>query len=212
MKTLKLWFAVLVMLPVFAMAQEQQDPYALLQAVASKTFEEIKQRQPEIKENPEVLKDIVEQQLLPYVDYKFAGAKVLGKHFKSVSRDKIPVFFEEFRKYLISTYAIALAQYDDQEVEFEPARDFANKKAVTVRVLVKEEGRPDIKIAFKVRKSRKTNEWKAWDMEAEGISMLSSKRSEFEAILRQEGVDKVIALLKEKNNETISLGTDANEA
>lgn len=208
MNAFKRLLLLVVFLPLTAFAQEKQDPYKLLQEVATITFAQIKERQPEIKENPEVLKQIVETELLPYIDYKFAGAKVLGKYFKSTPKDRIPVYFEEFRKYLISTYAVALAQYDDQEVFFEPAKDFSKKKAVTVRALIREDGRPDIKIAFNVRKSRKTNEWKAFDMVAEGISMVSSKRSEFESILRQDGIDKVIELMKEKNNQSISLNKD----
>lgn len=183
----------------------QENPYEILQNVAGKTFERIKSQQAQIKQDPEILKLIVEEELLPYTDYKFAGAKVLGKHFKSVPREKIPVFFEEFRKYLIATYAGALALYEDQGVQFEPAKSFKGKKAVTVRAIIQDEGRPDIKIAFKVRRSSKTKEWKAYDMVAEGISMVSSKRSEFEAVLRKDGIDRVIAIMKEKNGQKIKL-------
>lgn len=186
----------------------EENPYKILEEVAGKTFASIKTQQAKIKKNPEILKDIVEKELLPYTDYKFAGAKVLGKRFKSVPREKIPVFFEEFRKYLIATYAGALALYEGQTVEFEPGKSFEGKKAVTVRAVISEDGRPDIKVAFKVRRSSKTKEWRVWDMEAEGISMLSSKRSEFESILRQEGIDKIIAIMQEKNNQKINLKED----
>lgn len=195
------------MLSLTTMAQE--NPYQILQDVAVKTFERIKTQQELIKTDPEILKLIVEEELLPYTDYKFAGAKVLGKHFKSVPREKIPVFFEEFRKYLIATYAGALALYEDQEVQFEPAKSFKGKKAITVRAVIKDEGRPDIKIAFKVRRSSKTKEWRAYDMVAEGISMLSSKRSEFESVLRQDGIDKVIEIMKQKNQQKISLDQES---
>lgn len=186
----------------------EENPYKILEEVAGKTFASIKTQQAKIKKNPEILKDIVEKELLPYTDYKFAGAKVLGKRFKSVPREKIPVFFEEFRKYLIATYAGALALYEGQTVKFEPGKSFEGKKAVTVRAVISEDGRPDIKVAFKVRRSSKTKEWRVWDMEAEGISMLSSKRSEFESILRQEGIDKIIAIMQEKNNQKINLKKD----
>lgn len=196
------------------MAFANENPYELLQQVATKTFDTIKTNQAQIKEDPNYLKSIVEKELLPYVDYRFAGAKVLGKHFKSIAKDKekMATFFEVFRKYLIATYAVALSQYDDQQVFFEPAKDFAKKKSVTVRAIIKDESRPDIKIAFQVRKSSKTKEWKAYDMVAEGISMVSSKRSEFESILRQEGVDKVIAIMQEKNNQSIKLKSEDADA
>lgn len=208
-----MWFKKVAWLLFFAVFSgavwAQENPYEILQDVATKTFSRIKAEQTQLKQEPDLLKVIVEEELLPYVDYKFAGAKVLGKYFKSVPREQIPVYFEEFRKYLIATYAVALAQYEDQDVLFEPEKDFAGKKAVTVRAVIKDDNRPDIKIAFKVRRSSKTKEWKAYDMVAEGISVLSSKRSEFESVLRQEGIEKVIAIMKEKNAQKITAKNDA---
>lgn len=183
----------------------QENPYQLLTDVASKTFDRIKREQPQLKSDPSGLKVIVVEELLPHIDYKFAALKVLGKHYRTVPKERIPEYIEVFREYLITTYAIAMGQYDDQTVEFQPAKDFAKKKNVTVRALVKEEGRPDIKIAFKVRKNKKTNEWKAYDLVAEGISLLSSKQSELESVLRQEGIEKVISILKDKNQQPITI-------
>lgn len=188
-----------------AFASNQNDPYQLVKDVASVTFDRIKKEQSQIQENPELLRTIMEEELLPYVDYKFSAAKVLGKHYKNVTRAELQEFVKVFREYLITTYALALGYYDDQEVEFAPGRTFDGKKTVTVRALVKESGRPDIKIAFKVRKNSRTNKWKAYDMVAEGISMLSSKHTEFQSILRKEGVQKVIQLMQDKIDKPIVL-------
>lgn len=192
-------------------AQEPEDPYQLLSEVATKTFDRIKAERTEIEKNPEILREIMKEELLPYVDYKFAALKVLGRHFKSVPQDKIPEYIQEFRAYLVTTYALAMAQYDNQIVEFEPGKDYTDDKMVTVRAVVREQGKPDINISFKVRKNSRTEEWRAFDMVAEGISMLSSKQSEFESIIRQQGIDAVIALLKEKNQQPIRLETDNQE-
>lgn len=203
--------ALALSLSLNVQAQEPEDPYQLLSEVASKTFDRIKSERSQIEQNPEILRDIMKQELLPYVDYKFAALKVLGRHFKSVPQDKLPEYIQEFRGYLITTYALAMAQYNDQVVEFEPGRNYDGEKMVTVRAVVREQGKPDINISFKVRKNSRTEEWRAFDMVAEGISMLSSKQSEFESIIRQEGIDAVIALLKEKNQQPIRLPKDENK-
>lgn len=201
----KLMLVVLLGVTAPVWAQESQNPYELVSEVATITFDRIKKERAEIEKNPELLRTIMEQELLPYVDYKFAALKVLGKHFKSVPKQKIPEFIQVFREYLISTYALALAQYDDQTVVFDPPKDVKGKKSATVRALIKEEGRPDIKLAFKVRLNKKTKQWKAYDMVAEGISLLSSKQSELESVIRQQGIDKVIEMLAEKNKQPINL-------
>lgn len=188
-----------------AAASDQSDPFEMVRDVASITFDRIKQEQTQIQENPELLRTIMEEELLPYVDYKFSAAKVLGKHYRKVSRAELQEFVKVFREYLITTYALALGYYDDQVVEFAPNGKFDGKRTVTVRALIKEPGRPDIKIAFKVRKSSKSKKWKAYDMVAEGISMLSSKHTEFQSILRKEGVGRVIQLMKDKIEKPIVL-------
>lgn len=130
---------------------------------------------------------------------------VLGNQARKVPKQKLGEFVNVFREYLVTTYANAMGYYDDQTVSFEPAGDYSDKKIVTVRALIQDEGKPDIKVAFKVRKDRRTNQWGAYDMVAEGISLLSSKRSEFESILRQEGIETVIALMQKKIDNPIVL-------
>ena len=188
-----------------AVAQvDASDPYALVQTVAAKTFDRIKNEKQSISQNPEALRVIMEEELLPYIDYRFSAFMVLGKHFRSVPKEHLDEYVQVFREYLITSYAIAMGYYDDQTVEFEPAGDAANKKTVTVRAVIKDDKRPDIKIAFKVRKSR-SNDWRAYDMVAEGISLLSSKRTEFESVLRQEGITKVIEIMRKTIEEPIKL-------
>ena len=193
-----------------AQAQEvnEQNPYELVKDVASKTFDRIKANQEAVKADPEMLRTIMEEELVPHIDYKFAAFMVLGKHFKSVPQEKMGEYITVFRQYLITSYAVAMGYYDNQTVQFEPESSFDDKKSVTVRAVVQDPKRPEIKIAFKVRKDSKTNEWKAYDMVAEGISMLNSKRSEFESILRQEGIDAVIALMRDKIGKPVELNQD----
>ena len=186
-------------------AQEvnEQNPYALVKEAGQKTFDRIKASQAQIEKDPEELRTIMKEELLPHIDYQFAAFKVLGKYFKSVPKDKLSEYVQVFRQYLITTYAVAMGYYDNQKVTFEPEGDFSDKKSVTVRAVVQDPGRPDIKVAFQVRKDSRTNEWKASDMVAEGISLLDSKRSEFEPILRQEGIDAVLKLMREKIEQPV---------
>jgi phospholipid transport system substrate-binding protein len=208
-KTLVQWGVIALSLTFASLAQGQEDPYGMIQDVANKTFKRINTERPQIKQDPEVLRKIMEQELLPYIDYKFSALKVLGKYYKKVPREKFPEYLNVFRTYLVTTYAIALSYYDDQEVTFQPAQDTEGKKAITVRAIISDDNRPDINLSFKLRKNRKTNEWKAYDMVAEGISMLSSKQSEFEPILRKEGVDAVIALMREAIAKPLVLEDDS---
>nr|WP_252731937.1 ABC transporter substrate-binding protein [Paraglaciecola arctica] len=191
---------------------ESQNPYVMLEDVATKTFKRIKKERQLIEVDPELLRTVMEEELIPHVDYSFSALKVLGKYYKKVPREKIPEYISVFRSYLITTYALAMAYYDGQDVEFQPVREVTGEKTVTVRAVVKEPGRPDINLAFKLRKNSKTNEWKAYDMVAEGISLLSSKQSEFQTILRKDGIQKVIDLMKNTISKPINIDLEEKES
>ncbi|MBU3002249.1 ABC transporter substrate-binding protein [Paraglaciecola arctica] len=184
----------------------------MLEDVATKTFKRIKKERQLIEVDPELLRTVMEEELIPHVDYSFSALKVLGKYYKKVPREKIPEYISVFRSYLITTYALAMAYYDGQDVEFQPVREVTGEKTVTVRAVVKEPGRPDINLAFKLRKNSKTNEWKAYDMVAEGISLLSSKQSEFQTILRKDGIQKVIDLMKNTISKPINIDLEEKES
>nr|WP_039989966.1 ABC transporter substrate-binding protein [Paraglaciecola arctica] len=201
---------ILIFCSGIAQAQNE-NPYVMLEDVATKTFSRIKKERQLIEVEPELLRTVMEEELLPYVDYSFSALKVLGKYYKKVPRDKIPEYISVFRSYLITTYALAMAYYDGQDVEFQPVREVTDEKTVTVRAVVREPGRPDINLAFKLRKNNKTNEWKAYDMVAEGISLLSSKQSEFQSILRKDGIQKVIDLMNNTISKPINIDPEKKE-
>ncbi|AEP29034.1 toluene tolerance family protein [Glaciecola nitratireducens FR1064] len=209
--SLKKWLisiltAMIFMVPAsVTVAAEQSDPYVMINEVAMLTFDRIKREKSQIKSNPELLRTVMEEELLPYIDYRFSAFKVLGKYANKVPREKLLEFVSVFREYLITSYAVALGYYDDQQVEFAPAMEFDGRSDVTVRAVIKDGDRPDIKVAFKVRKDRQSDQWQVYDMVAEGISLLSSKRTEFESILRQDGIDKVIELMRKSIAEPIKL-------
>jgi len=208
---LRKWLISLVTAMIFmvpattTVAAEQSDPYVMIKEVAMLTFDRIKREKVQIKNNPELLRTVMEEELLPYIDYRFSAFKVLGKYANKVPREKLLEFVSVFREYLITSYAVALGYYDDQLVEFAPALEFDGRSDVTVRAVIKEGDRPEIKVAFKVRKDRQSDQWQVYDMVAEGISLLSSKRTEFESILRQDGIDKVIELMRKSIAEPIKL-------
>lgn len=179
-------------------AVDATDPNALVDMAAKQTFARLKADQAQIKSNPDHLRVIIREELLPYVDNRFAAYKVLGNQIKQTTPAQRDAFVEVFTEYMVSSYADALAHFDKQTVKVEPGKA-PNGNITAVNVSVKEAGKPDILLEFKLRKNNKTGEWKAFDMVAEGISLLSAKQSELGGLIRQDGIDAVIAQLREHN-------------
>lgn len=182
---------------------DKKDPYLMIKTVAGKTFKRFADEYQAIQADPNILKKIVREELMPYINYKYSAFKVIGKHLKKTTAQERKDFVPVFRKYLVSSYAQVFTLYNNQPVEFAPAKDFAGKRIVAVHTRVIMSGRDNIDIFFKVRKNRKTNEWKAFDLVAEGVSLLDSKQAELSGIIRQKGLPYVTELLREKSKRDI---------
>jgi len=182
---------------------DQSNPYLMVQGAADQTFKRFAREQQAIQENPNLLKNIVREELMPYINYKYSAFKVIGKHLRKTTDAERRAFVPVFREYLVSSYAQVFTLYDNQAVEFAPERSFAGKKIVAVNTRIIMEGRDNIDVAFKVRLNKKTKQWQAFDMVAEGISLLDSKQAELGSIIRQKGLPYVTELLKSKSTRDI---------
>lgn len=168
---------------------DKTQPYSMMKQVAEVTFERLKNEQPQIKQDPNLLKTIVEEELMPYVNDRYAALKLLGPNLKGAKREDVGEFITAFRAYLVTSYAQVLTQYTDQQIEFGPEPKLDPSKRITsIKVDIIDAPRPNIKLEFKLRKDKKTGEWLAFDMVAEGISLLSSKQSEWDTQIRQDGI------------------------
>lgn len=186
------------------------DPYSMVKSVANKTFDRFHKDKALIDADADHLKVIVREELMPYIDYKYASYKVLGQYLKESTEDQRNRFVDAFQGYLVTTYAQAFTEYTNQKVEFSPGSDFSNEKIVDVNVQIIEAGRPPIKLLFKVRRL-KDDSWKAFDLVAEGVSLLSSKQSEISNLIRQQGIDPVIKMLEERTKDKVTKQSKAGK-
>ena len=197
---------LLMLFSAQSFAINAQDPYSLVKDAAGKTFTRLEHDAPQVKQDPNHLRTIVREELLPYVDNKFAAYKVIGQELKNTTPPQRERFVKAFTDYIVATYADALAKYDQQKIKVESPRDLGDDKVVSVNVAVLDPGKPDINVIFKLRQNNKTGEWKAFDMVAEGISLLSSKQSELGGMIRDKGIDAVSQMLEEHNSKPAATG------
>jgi phospholipid transport system substrate-binding protein len=182
---------------------DQSNPYKMVRGAAKITFDRFASEQQAIQDNPNLLKNIVREELMPYVNYRYSAFKVIGKHLKKTTDAERRAFVPVFKEYLVTSYAQVFTLYDNQAVEFFPEKSFKGKRIVAVNTRIIMPTSDDIDVAFKVRLNKKTKQWQAFDMVAEGVSLLDSKKAELGSIIRQKGLPYVTELLKNKSNRDI---------
>ena len=187
--------------------EQYTDPFKMMEVVADKTFQRIARDQPLIAKDKEYLRLIVNEELVPYIDSRYAALTVIGRsvNLRELPREEFDNFVVAFEDYMVASYAGALTYYRDQKVIIQPARPPENQSIITIKTRVIDPGKPDITIDFKLRRNRGSEHWLVYDMVAEGISLLDSKRAELSNLIRQQGVARVTELLLEKAKEPIKV-------
>lgn len=202
----RLLMVVLLVVAPLANAADQTNPYRLMNEAAEKTFDRLKNEQPKIKQNPDYLRTVVREELLPYVQVRYAGALVLGRYYKDATPAQRDAYFKAFEAYLEQAYGQALAMYNGQTYQIAPEKPLGDADIVSIRVtIIDNGGRPPVRLDFQWRKNSKTGNWQAYDMIAEGVSMITTKQNEWAAILRQNGVDGLTKQLESSAKQTITL-------
>ena len=98
---------------------ENVSPYIVLKTAGTNLFSRISANQQAIQKFPLLMRDIIEEELMPSIDYRYASYRILGKHLKKISKQQRAEFVKAMRHYLVRTYSIALAKYKNQKVIFE---------------------------------------------------------------------------------------------
>ena len=206
----KKWFSIVAFavtaLFVTQTVRAETSPYVLMQQASDKLFADIKNNQAKIKKDPNYLRTILRNDLLPYVQVNYAGSLVLGSHFKSTTPEQREKFFKAFSDFIEQAYAQVLTAYTDQNIQIEPAKEVGDKNLVSIRVnIMQNGGQAPIKLDFKWRKNSKTGEWQAYDMVAEGVSMVVTKQNEWSGILRQQGIEALTAQIQKSAAAPVTL-------
>lgn len=197
MRIIKLLFIASAFLSSTLLAQTKPSPDVLLESVADSLFADIAKVNSKGDASKSDMSDIVKQRLMPHIDVKFVSFKLLGKHIKGIERAQAVNFIDAVEHYLVGTYADALMKYTGQKVVFEHNNVNGDADYATVNTKIIQPNAPAIALSFKLRMG-KDNEWKVYDIVAEGISLLSAKQKEIIQRISDVGLEQVTNELKSK--------------
>lgn len=142
------------------------------------------------------IRALVDSKIVPHVDLQRMVVKSVGPPWRTASPEQRKRLTDEFKTYLINTYAGALTQVKDQTVKLRPLRTGANPNEVTVGTDVVGSGEP-IQLDYRLEKAG--DSWKIYDFNVLGLWATDSFRSQFARDLSAGGIDALIDRLTEKN-------------
>lgn len=202
----KILYPVIVMMFFFfagansVLAKESPDD--LLKRVTQDLISALRQQDQALRENPDHIYKIIDEILVPYVDWHAMAQWVIGRQaWERATEEQRTKFSNEFKDLLIRTYASTLRAYNNQTIEYLPIRDGSGKQRVQVASRIKEPGRDPIKVAYRL--VDKGDSWKVYDISIEGISLLKGFQSQFSDEIHQHGIDALIRRLHAHNEKPL---------
>lgn len=188
---------LLISLP--AQAAEMQ-PDELIKSTSEKVLSTLEQNREKYKEQPDEINQLVNDIILPHLDFRAMSKLALGKNWRSATEDQQNRFVDAFKNMLIRTYSKSLTEYAGQEIIFLPYRPPAEgKRTVTVQTQIKQDNGPVIPIDYSLR--IKDDIWKVYDIKIDGISLVTNYRNTFAADINQLGMEGLIKKLLAKSDD-----------
>ncbi len=197
MKFLSAILACLMALALPARAQQDLGPEELVRKVTQDVLDAIRSdKQLAAGDKQKALK-LAEEKVLPHIDFEEATRLAAGRAWAQATPEQRNRLVEEFRRMLVRTYSNAISAYEGQTMQVLPVRMKPGDTEVTVHNRYIRAGGKPLPVDYQMHKT--SQGWKIYDITVEGVSLVLTYRSEFDAIVKQEGIDGLIKRLEEKN-------------
>lgn len=202
MKRLLAALSLLLAVPAFA---QELGPEELVRKVTQEILDAIRSDKELAAGDKQKALRLAEEKILPLVDFEEATRLAVGRGWAQASPEQRKALVGEFRAMLVRTYSNAIGAYGGQTMKVLPVRMKPGDTDVTVRNQFIRPGGKPVLVDYSMRKTGEG--WKIYDIVVEGISLVLTYRSEFDVVVKQDGIDGLIKRLAQKNTPAALGGT-----
>jgi len=133
----------------------------------------------------------------PMFNFSLMSKLTLGKkHWPGLTKDQKEKFIELFTKRLKDSYLDKMMLYTDEKIKYKAPVQI--KKKVHIPTILTSK---DNKISMRYKLYKSKQGWRIYDIEVQGVSLISTYRSQFDEILRNKTVDDLLAKLEKPENK-----------
>jgi phospholipid transport system substrate-binding protein len=141
---------------------------------------------------------VVNQEILPYTDFRRTTQLSMGRAWRTATPQQQDQMVQQFKMLLIRTYAGALSQFRDQQIEFKPFRADPSDTDVVVRSSVVSSGGP-VELDYRLYKTPQG--WRVYDLNVAGAWLIQAYQQQFAEKINQGGVQGLLDFLTQRNEQ-----------
>jgi len=136
------------------------------------------------------------------VDFPWIGRFVMGRYWREATPDQKTRYVAEYQKFEILHYTSRFTNYTGGSVKVTSDKDDGNGEyTVSMQMQSDDANSEPVLVDYRVRKNTNKPGFKIFDVIVEGVSLLTTQRSEFTAVLNDKGIDYLIDQLAKKPPE-----------
>ena len=129
----------------------------------------------------------------------------LGAQWKQLNDEERQEFVRLFAQLLRDTFAGRLEEYSDEEVHFLQERREGSYAEVSAKLTGSK-----VATDLDFRLLYRADNWRVYDVVADGISLVHSYREQFTTIIRKTSYPELVAKLKQKSGELTPFAKTSN--
>ena len=179
-----------------AATAQPSDPQLTIQDAAKRLRAELQEDRERLLQDPAYVYHLADRLLLPHIDMERMSRLVLGRYWRTASSRLQASFTAQFTRLLVRSYSAAIREAGEWEMRFLPIRRKSEDNRFVVPSEIVRSGAQPVAVDYHMH--LKDGRWLAYDLKIEGVSLVTNYRSSFARIIRQRGIDGLIAELQAK--------------
>ena len=177
---------------------DPREPDVIVKESTTALLDALDERRAEFTENPALLREMVNTDMLPLIDTEFSARLILGRAGRGLEPAQLEAFASAMSDQLLARYADGLLGFKaDSRPEVLPVKGNNSEKMTRVRTRFKLDDGGFVPVDFAFRKTE--TGWKAFDVTIEGISYVMTYRNQISPLVAREGIEKVTADIRAGN-------------
>lgn len=187
-----------VALGISGPSQAEQAPLTLIQQASDQILSELRSK-PEQERTPVFVRGLIEKVLLPLMAERTIAERVLADQWQQATPEQQQHFTKEFSRYMVNFYTEVFRAYSGEKVSYQLDEDSLTSSCCTIISDIYQQNGKAIEARYRLE--RHSEEWKVTDVIVDGVSMVQSNRQQYHYLVSRNGLDKVIDMLRARNNQ-----------
>lgn len=181
---------------------QAESPTEVVRTTVNEVIRTVEDKRLQQQDQQQARRRILEQVVAERFDYAEMSKRTLGSQWTSLTTEQRDEFVGLFKAFLSDRYASKIEDYSGEEVHYLAERIEGQYAEVRTKLVSNK-----VSVPLDYRLIKKAEKWYAYDIIADGVSLVKNYRSQFTKIIHDASYAELVRRLRER-----SLGAESGKS